>query len=214
MTILENSYGNGTFSVAICDDCKEYKIENNPNLIFHGINSEHLRKQSSPILVPKGNPTAPYYFSYLPKRFLHLGPISIAGLLSKDTDLFFGFDLNEIKRKYPQIQYMDFNTWEILAFHSNSLDEKQIVKLKRELFVPEYRAATLTEALLDELDCSRTKVLISKTEGVREVAKEFIGKQNGLECVLFEDGEKFFRDYKDHLSHECNCELSKSEVKV
>jgi len=101
-------YGN-LFSITVCQHCFNYRIDHDPDMVFHNINARYLMQYRDGIITPKGKPNAPHYHAYLDKRYLHLGPLCISGLITEEDYLIFGFDVHKLKAHYPQAKYLAFD---------------------------------------------------------------------------------------------------------
>ena len=201
MTITkEYDYG-GLFQVEVCQNCFSYRFNHDPNLVFHGIGVDHLQNQPAPMIEPKGEPEAQFYRIYIPRRAVHLAHLPFVGLDSDTDDIYFAFNADQLKQTHPEIVYMNRRIWENLSNHTHLQSKRQLKKMSRGLFVPDYDANLPTEILLPYLDTSLALRVIAKNQEAAKKAKRFAGKD--LEVILFQDGQKFWDDSLKYKEIEC-----------
>lgn len=202
-------YNYKLFTIDVCQNCFDYKVNHQDNMVFHGIDSSYLERHKNGILTPEGIADANYYHNYLKTRKLHLGPLYICGLMEKNPyNIWFGFDINEVQLKYPDLKFINYNVWEILAFHTHTLPiEEKINEEKNLLLDKYYKDNPTTEILLNkELDCNLAKIVIMKKYNGYTAVKRFLGKN--LEFVVFNNSNHFWLDYINHLDIECDCNIA------
>ena len=116
--------------------------------------------------------------------------------------VWFGFDINKIKEKYPGLRFIDYSIWADLVWHSHAHPAAEEKEMREKLFILDYSASEPTLVVLPhKLDCSLAKVLIARTEEYARKAKQFAGKN--LESVVFDfdSAKKIWDDYLAHLNH-------------
>ena len=216
------TFNYGIFSIEVCQNCLSYRLGHDPSLVFHGVNIDDLKMHSGPILTPKGTPQAPFYFQVLDKRYLHLGPLNIVGILPpKDKSIWLGFDIKKLKMN-GDTRFIDYKTWVKLGFYRNSFIEDDKKELEKILFREEY--GTSTEVLVSQLNCNIADYVIVTDKESSQLAKQFAKKD--LESSIFplSDAKNIWDDYFENLQHsdeewerfandldyrfhECNCKF-------
>lgn len=195
-------YNYDLFSIDVCQRCFSYRFNHDSGLVFHRINASHLDNQESLLIVPRGIVEASYYLHYLGKRSVHLGPLFSTPLVEDNPErIWFGFDINKIKEKYPELRFIDYSLWSDLVWHSHAHPPAEGKEMREKLFISDYSASEPTLVILPhELDCSLAEVLIARTEECAKKAKQFAGKN--LESVIFDldSAKKIWQDYLDHLN--------------
>lgn len=163
------------FQISQCQRCSRYQINHDPSVVFHGIDSRNLKYFTNGTLVPKGKYPTPYYQQIFRRRYLHLGPLSICGLLDDNSNsTYFSFKVNELKRKHPKIKFIDHVIWEHLGFHFAALPPEERKRFMKDLFLQDYSLEVLTEILTQKLDCNTTLSVIGKSQSSIENAKKFL----------------------------------------
>jgi hypothetical protein len=191
----------GIFSVDVCQNCFSYRFKHDPKLFFHRINEKHLKNQKRPLIVPKGPVSSKHYLYYLRKKSIHLGPLYTQPLtLDNPEAIWFGFDINDLKSKYPVIKFLNYDVWPELVLHRDLLTQNERISSEQRLYQEDYSTEHPTLVVLpDALDTTLSKVSITRTPEGRVLADEFSGRT--LDTILFtmETAQRIKKNYRENL---------------
>lgn len=155
-----------------CENCFKYRVDHPPENVFHGINSEHLKKQGL-VINPVPDVDRDFYKryeEYFPKPGIRLGPLEICGFSNPNYDSYLAFDVETLKENNPDILFVNYDFWCSLAFYD--LSEEEIRIEEEQLFVDDYTTDETIEVVVGKLDMNLVSFALSSSDRAYKVLQE------------------------------------------